>query len=69
MSSLRTILAAISIVGLTIGYGLSQWSFFNGSSSEYARSVDQPSIAYLALAVVAILVLGAFAPQSEDDAQ
>lgn len=37
------------------GYALSQFSYFQGRAAQYAKSVDQPSIAMLS----AVILLGA----------
>ena len=41
---------------LALGYGASQWFFFQGKATEYARLVDVPQVRLLSLGLLGILV-------------
>ena len=62
MNTLRTIVAVGTVGLLTLGYALSQLSFFQGTWREYAQQVDIPVVAYSATALLLLIVVLSFVP-------
>lgn len=65
MQTLRRVLAVLTFALLVGGYFLSQAAYRLGKASEYARAIDQPTVKWLALALVAGAVCCAFFPVKE----
>ena len=66
LENLRNGLLGFTVVILGLGYAASQWFYFQGRSSEYARIVDIPSIRGLALVVLLLYVALALAPEKTE---
>lgn len=41
---------------LALGYGASQWFFFQGKATEYARTVDVPQVRLLSLGLLGVFI-------------
>lgn len=41
---------------LALGYGASQWFFFQGKATEYARMVDVPQVRLLSLGLLGVFI-------------
>jgi hypothetical protein len=65
MRMLRTALAVGTVSLLTAGYALSQLRFFQGRWQEYAEQVDKPPVAYLATALLLVIVVLSFVREPE----
>lgn len=66
MSFLRYSLTVVALLALAAGYAASQYAFFNGRASDYARAVENPAIKTLALVLLFAAIAFSFLPVKEE---
>lgn len=66
LGAIRVGLLGFTTVMLAVGYASSQWFFFHGRASEYAKLVDVPSIRLLSLVILLAFIALAFTSDQGD---
>ncbi len=67
MNKLRTLLSAVVVAFLGLGYAASQNAALSGNASQYATQVDTPTIQYFALVLLGLCIVFAFLRDREAD--
>ena len=67
MSLLRSLLSAISILLLLIGYLLSQYNALTGNASQWAADMDRPQIRLLAALIFCLAIGFSFVRPKENE--
>ena len=67
MKTLRLALALVSVILLGLGSVASLASYIGGWAPDYYARIDQPSVALLALVLVAAAIVLAFIPDREEE--
>ena len=57
LSAIRSGLLGFTAAMLALGYGASQWFFFQGKATEYARMVDVPQVRLLSLGLLGVFIV------------
>ncbi len=65
MKELRAVLSVVVTAALCLGYAASQWAVFSGKAPEYARSIDVPTVKWIALCVLVVCIVFAFVRDNE----
>jgi len=68
MRSLRTALSWIAGILLTAGWLASVQAALSGNALDYAKRIDQPSVANLALVLLVAAIVAWLIPDREEDA-
>ena len=67
MNAIRDALAVVISLALIAGYAFSQRAFWTGTASDYAKRVDIPAVSWLALAILAIIVVSALTNGAKEE--
>ena len=66
MKKVRMLVAVVAMVLLAAGYLASQFSYFQGTASEYAAKVDTQPVVMLSLIVFLVALVLFFIPDREE---